>query len=276
MNWIRVNQAITPFAVKLFLPSGEVRRTKLAVTTFEQFNNALLKFLTADQQLHYLVLRYRDDGDWVNFSSEEEFADAIEILRYQQTKNPTAALSIQVELGELKPELPQPVEEEEPVEEVVDKIQVENEHKAMEEVKEAIEEAQPIESESKPEIEASFIVVDQPQVVENVVDTSKEDEEELVRQSLHAMRQSVQSFIQNAPVQRIQESQYESDEQSDDEELQPQPIPVQPKEPEVPQKFAKELDLLAEMGFNDRVKNIDLLEQKNGDLSDVIQLLLGQ
>jgi hypothetical protein len=276
MNWIRVNQAITPFAVKLFLPSREVRRTKLTVTTFEQFNNALLKFLTADQQLHNLVLRYRDDGDWVNFSSEEEFADAIEILRYQQTKNPTAALSIQVELGELKPELPQPVEEEEPVEEVVDKIQVENEHKAMEEVKEAIEEAQPIESESKPEIEASFIVVDQPQVVENVVDTSKEDEEELVRQSLHAMRQSVQSFIQNAPVQRIQESQYESDEQSDDEELQPQPIPVQPKEPEVPQKFAKELDLLAEMGFNDRVKNIDLLEQKNGDLSDVIQLLLGQ
>jgi len=253
----------TTFNAKLFLPNKEVRRVRLPVRTLEQFRAALPQYLSEEQQKYELVLRYKDDGDWVNFDKKEEFDDAVEILRHLQSKNPTSALSIQVELGAERqiPVIEEvPVKEEvvieEKVEEVVDEVvdEVEKVEQAVQ-----VEVTEPQVEESK--LGQSFVVVEQ--------EEKEVNEEEQLRQSLVAMRQSVQSFLQNAPVQPkpepLPQSQFDQDVQ---EEVKSEPQVA------VPEKFKHHIEQLSEMGFNDIEKNLVLLENKNGNLLEVVQELL--
>jgi hypothetical protein len=112
MNWLsKQPQVIKPeptmLVTKVFLPDSEIRRTKLSVTSFSELCHELsCNFLTEEERNQVMRLKYRDDrDDWVTFDTEEEFQDAVEILRYERVKNPIAALCVSIHLEEKVPVL---------------------------------------------------------------------------------------------------------------------------------------------------------------------------
>jgi hypothetical protein len=284
-NWISSRQQPMQsqplFILKAHLPNGQIRRSKLYnFTTFEQLNNYLKNaHLNEDEKQHELVLTYRDErDDWISFDTEEELQDALDILRFEQTKNPLSALSVKIVLGEKiieQPQEPAPVVEEIPVakEEVEEK-----EEDAEQDAEQDDDEDEPIE---QIPFDASFIVIDAQPKQEEIVDESlppveeeveeeKEDaveeekvyvsdeelDEDSLRQSIQAMRQSMHTLMQSAPV--LPEPAFEE----------------KPQEPVVPPKYAQLEAQLRDMGFKDQTQNVELLEKHNGDIMAVINAQL--
>jgi len=245
------------------------------------------------ERQHEMKLRYRDEGDWIDFDKEEEFQDALEILRYLQSKNPTAALPVTIALGDAKDiEVP----EFEPIVEELLCVEVDSESSDSESSLSADDSDSESEDEQEPEpvaipqevnpeesvpepapFDASFIVVDQPiqeevkevpveEPVPVVEEVEEEVDEEALRQSMHAMRQSYHTLLLNAPVQPVVESLPQA---------QFEEKPVEIPAPKVERgKFADQLLLLNDMGFSDNEKNVQLLEKHKGDMTSVIQAYL--
>jgi hypothetical protein len=254
-KWISRQQptvpTTTPLVLKTFLPNNEIRRAKLSVATFKQLEEALATtYLSGDDLDCNLILKYRDErNDWITFDTEEEFQDAIEVLRYEQSKNPTTALCVSITVGEKKPvevvvqevvvtapTILDVVEaaEEAPVEPIVE------EESQIEEVEVLITKSPVVDSvgDLLPNIDESYIVVE-PTIESKTIDTEDDysSEEyssrsvsstdssvesydvERLRESANLLSQSIGSFLQQAPqpVRPLPEANY--DEESEIEQV---------------------------------------------------------
>src|SRR3989338_10685004 len=175
MNWLSRQQPTVPttkpLVLKTFLPNNEIRRSKMSVSTFKQLEEALAAtYLSADDLDCKLILKYRDErNDWITFDTEEEYQDAIEVLSYEQSKNPTTALCVSITVGEKKP-IEVVVQEEIVAPTILDVIEVAEEEAPIDAiVEEKVEEVEePIISKSPvadsvgdllPNIDESYIVV---------------------------------------------------------------------------------------------------------------------
>jgi hypothetical protein len=66
----------TPVIVKVYLPNSEIRRFKIINKTFKEFFN----LVQLDLLNEILAMSYYDDkGEWVTFSSEREWTEALQI-----------------------------------------------------------------------------------------------------------------------------------------------------------------------------------------------------
>lgn len=81
----------TPVTVKVYLPNSEIRRFKIINKSFKEFLNLVqLDLLNKIISMSY----YDDEGEWVTFSSEIEWNEAL--------KTPSKILRVRVSLAPCK------------------------------------------------------------------------------------------------------------------------------------------------------------------------------
>jgi len=242
MNWIQGSQPRNIMLKINRTADNEIRRVKFDNPTHAN----LLKMVNADKKVE---LSYRDyENDWVRFDTEEEWNEALKIYKYILEKNPTAALSVKVVTVEEKEQEPIMMEE---IEEAVNMLVVDPPvlSQAVE-----VQDDEDTLSEDLSEIsDAPLLSADAP------IDSEESEEDKALRQSMQAMRQSVSNFMQNAPQPAVDRIELPSS---------------QLEEVKTERKFPEQLKLLAEMGFGEETKNVELLEKFNGDVGQVIQVYL--
>jgi len=215
--------------VKLFLPKDEIRRVTIDIAkgTFPEIKHQLVKNLKQNHQEYARHVEHFDDGDWVRFSSDQEWQDV-----KRRINQPTGLASVPVlhkfRIIVKKPKTVEPVI----IREVVESVPV--------------VEFPPVPISPRGEA---------PQVPQ------QEESEDEMRKSMAMMSQSFRSLLQQAP-----------------QKVEPQPLQVS-QPPQLPEpsfqdtknKYDDLLIQLNEMGFKDREKNIQLLEQYKGNVLEVVQ-----
>jgi hypothetical protein len=251
---------------KLYLPDDEIRRIQMqpdpSLEWLREFVIKCMEHSESNEQNHPIVIRYQDDeGDWLNVDT---------ILEWQEAKR-VASL---VPIFRIKVEL-SPKEHKEELESVSLPTQVEP---AVTEIPK--EDSIPQDLSQTVNISDSFLFDDDDEIEEIFHNT------QVVALSPISTQSPLNVDIANAPILSPLST---TDEDESIVERVNTPLlselePTAPKQDfeyllathDDEQKYSEQLTELFLMGFTDRERNIELLEENNGDLENTLNAFLNE
>jgi hypothetical protein len=234
-------QQLPEIPTKLFLPKDEVRRVMVPQNqNYEQIKNFVQPFLKETNRTRKQFLEYFFEGDWVRFDTEKEWNECLTSAKKVQPFQ----LKLRVKVKKPKAVAPAP------------------------EVRQIIPEPIniPVEPVQPPTVEPiQPPVVPCVPMVQQAQEPAEDPSIEELRKTHQNLRQSIHSFIQNSPQKAVEEPKPTVD-------ALPQPMYPQTEEKkEEPSKYEALLVQLADMGFDNKEQNIELLDKHNGNVLEVIQ-----